>query len=184
MKLRNKIAAITAASMLAFAGAGFAAWTFNKDVSDTSTANVVVTSESEQGTLEIETTSLYIILDQAGIFYAEDNAGANPVTELEATYTAVAAGNLGENMDVTFTLEFSGAVAAWSTYVNGLVDPASQTITTVNGANQVLFTLPTLTYTAAKPSTESEYDAMVTALDGQTLTLTVTADAAADDVAD
>ena len=184
MKLRNKIAAITAASMLAFAGVGFAAWVFNKDVETTSTANVVVTTESEQGTLTINTTSLYIILDQAEIFYASDAAGTSKITKLEATYTAVAAGNLGENMDVTFSLAFSGAIDAWSNYVNGLVDPASQTITTVNGANAVEFALPALTYTANKPSTESQYDDMYAALNGKTLTLTVTANAAADDVAD
>ena len=184
MKLRNKIAAITAASMLAFAGVGFAAWVFNKDVTETSTANVVVTTESEEGTLTIDTTSLYIILDQAKIYYASDAAGANEVTELRATYIAVAAGNLGENMSVTFSLAFSGAVTEWSTYVAGLTDPASQTIATVNGDNAVSFALPALTYTSAKPSTESQYDAMKAALDGKTLTLTVTADAAADDVAD
>ena len=33
MKLRNKIAAITAAAMLAFAGTGFAAWVFTNTVS-------------------------------------------------------------------------------------------------------------------------------------------------------
>jgi hypothetical protein len=34
MKLRNKIAAITAAAMLALAGVGFGAWVFTKQVSD------------------------------------------------------------------------------------------------------------------------------------------------------
>ena len=184
MKLRNKIAAITGAATLAFAGAGFAAWVFNKDVSATSTGNVVVTTESEQGTLSIDTSSLYIILDQARIYYASDSAGASEITELEATYTAVANGGYGENMSVTFSLEFSGAVAAWSTYVNGLVDPASQTVVTVNGTNEISFALPALSYTANKPSTESQYDDMQSALSGATLTLTVTANAAADDVAD
>ena len=184
MKLRNKIAAITGAATLAFAGAGFAAWVFNKDVQQTSTANVVVTSESEQGSLTIQTTSLYIILDQAGIYYASDAEGENAITAVQATYTAVAAGNLGENMNVTFSLAFSGAVADWSTYVDGLADPADQTIETVNGANAISFTLPALSYTSAKPSTESEYDAMQNALSGAQLTLTITANAAADDVAD
>lgn len=184
MKLRNKIAAITGAATLAFAGAGFAAWVFNKDVTEASTANVVVTTESEEGTLVINTSSLYIILDQAEIYYASDAAGSSRVTALAATYTAVADGNLGENMSVTFSLAFSGAVTEWSTYVSGLADPAAQTIATVNGANNISFTLPALSYTASKPSTESEYDTMKAALDGKTLTLTVTANAAADDVAD
>ena len=185
MKLRNKLAAITGAAMLAFAGAGYAAWVFNKDVEVSSNASIVITSESEQGTLVIDTDSLYIILDQDGIYYASDSAGANEVTELELTYTAVAAGNLGENMSVTFSLEITGATSDWSHYVSGLADPADMTETVVNGANQYSFVLPSLSYVAAnKPSTESEYDAMVAALDGDQLTFTVIADAAADDVAD
>ena len=184
MKLRNKIAAITAAAMLAFTGVGFAAWTFNKDVNATKQATIQVLSESEEGVLTLDATSLYIILDQAGISYASDAAGANPVTQLTGNYEVVAAGNLGENMDVTFDLAFSGAVTEWSTYVTGLNDVSLGTITTVHGDNEIAFDLPELTYTSAKPSTESEYDAMKTALDGKTITLTVTANAAADDVAD
>lgn len=184
MNLKNKLAAITAAAMLAFAGVGFAAWTFNKDVQETSQATVVVTEESEKGTLEILTTDLYVILDQAEIFYASDAEGANKVTKLDAKYTAEADGNLGENMDVAFDLAWSGAVADWSTYVSGLEDVDLGTKTVVNGENALSFDLPALSYTSAKPSTESEYDAMKAALDGKTLTITITADAVADDVAD
>ena len=185
MKLRNKIAAITAAAMLAFTGVGFAAWTFNKDVTDFKNATIQVLSESEEGTLTLDATDLYIILDQAGISYASDVAGANPVTQLTGVYNAVADGTLGENMDVTFSLAFSGATSDWSHYVEGLVNPANQTITMVHGDNNIAFDLPALSYVVAnKPSTESEYDAMVTALNGKQLTLTVTADAAADTVVD
>ena len=184
MKLKNKLAAISAATMLAFTGVGYAAWTFNKDTNDTKNATVSVLAESEKGTLAISDTALYIILDQAGISYASDAAGEHPVTTLTATYTAEANGTLGENMDVDFDLAWGEAVEDWAYYVNGLTDVDAGTHTMVNGANAVSITLPTLTYTAHKPSTESEYDAMKTALNGATLTLTVTADAAADNVND
>lgn len=184
MNARTKLSIVTAAGLLALTGTGFAAWTFNKDASVNSTANVTVLPESELGTLTITTASLYIVLDQAGIYYASDAAGANPVTRLEANYNAPADGTLGENMDIDFDLAFSGATADWATYVNGLADVSLGTVTVDHGDNALAFTLPALTYTAAKPSTESEYDAMKAALDGKTVTMTVTADAAADDVAD
>ena len=47
MKLRNKIAAITAAAMLAFTGVGFAAWVFTKDVSSEAPVTSVVTAAIE-----------------------------------------------------------------------------------------------------------------------------------------
>lgn len=184
MSLRSKLAIITTALVLLFVGVGFAAWTFNKDVNTSTAGLVAITTESEQGTLTVTTASLYIILDQAEIYYATDAAGNNKITAVEANYNAVAAGNLGENMSVTFSLAFSGTDSTWTNYISGLTAPANQTETVVNGDNAISFTLPTLTYTANKPSTESEYDAMVTALTGKSLTLTITADAAADDVAD
>lgn len=184
MKLRNKIATITAASMLALAGVGYAAWTFNKDVSAESAATIAVLPESEEGTLTITTNSLYVILDQAEIYYASDANGANRVTQLEANYNAVAAGNLGENMNVDFDLAWSGYTNDWSYYVNGLTSVSLGTVEVAHGDNALQFDLPALSYTDKKPSKESEYDAMKLALDGKTLTMTITANAAADDVAD
>lgn len=180
MKLTNKLAAITAASMLSFAGVGFAAWTFNKDASISSTANIAVLAETELGTLTITTTNLYIILDQSGIYYATDAAGENPITQLVANYTAVADGTYGANMDIDFTLTWSIGSVAWTNYVSGLTSVSLGTVTVDNGSNELLFTLPTLTYTANKPSTKSEYDTMKEALNGKSLTITITADAAAD----
>lgn len=66
MKLRNKLAAITAAAMLAFTGVGFAAWTFNNSVAQEQAANTYVTSalNAENVTLSGNTT-IYLVLDQA-----------------------------------------------------------------------------------------------------------------------
>ena len=71
MKLRNKIAAITAAAMLAFTGVGFAAWTFTTERS----ASVTVTDKVAVG-IELnadlalynadndtQVTALYLICD-------------------------------------------------------------------------------------------------------------------------
>lgn len=70
MKLRNKIAAITAASMLAFAGVGFAAWTFTKSVnSDDVAVEGKVTAAIEAKELKVQdgsgnnVTGLYLICD-------------------------------------------------------------------------------------------------------------------------
>lgn len=186
MKLRNKLTAITAAAMLAFTGAGFAAWTFTNDASADSAANIAITAEAEDGVLEVKSpANLYIILDQAGIYYAAsaDAAAADAITTLDLTYTTTADPALGVDMGVTFSFAF-GSLDGWTTYVDGLSNPEAKTLTMVKGANDVSFTLPSLSYTDAKPSKESEYNAMKTALDGKQITITVTANAAADDVAD
>ena len=47
MKLRNKLAAITAAAMLAFTGVGFAAWTFNNSHEQETELGNYVTSAIE-----------------------------------------------------------------------------------------------------------------------------------------
>ena len=54
MKLRNKLAAITAAAMLAFTGVGFAAWTFTKTVSDTAPVAGKVTAAIEASGLAVQ----------------------------------------------------------------------------------------------------------------------------------
>ena len=97
MKLRNKIAAITAAAMLAFTGVGFAAWTFTKTVEDSITATSKVTCGIEANNLKVyngdteiyngdtEIENIYVVFDAPttatgdrkageGIFYCTDLA--------------------------------------------------------------------------------------------------------------
>ena len=98
MKLRNKIAAITAASMLAFAGVGFAAWTFTKTVNDSASIQGKVTAAIEASGLAVQdgagndVTGLYIICDAPagqtglvagqGIYWSTQADGSDTITSL------------------------------------------------------------------------------------------------------
>ena len=98
MKLRNKIAAITAAAMLAFTGVGFAAWTFTKTVEDNTTAASKVTCGIEANNLKVyngsaEIENIYVIFDAPttatgdrkageGIFYCTELANPS-ATEIK-----------------------------------------------------------------------------------------------------
>jgi len=91
MKLRNKLAAITAAAMLAFAGVGFASWTFQNTVStpEISVVDEVAVAVEMDSTFNLkaypnnsytegtEITALYLICDAptpgAGNNYLEGN---------------------------------------------------------------------------------------------------------------
>ena len=100
MKLRNKIAAITAAAMLAFTGVGFAAWTFTAS-KEAEVADIAgkVTAAIEAQNLVIknadksaDVSSLYIICDAPtgetgllageGIYWATDALGEDPIEAL------------------------------------------------------------------------------------------------------
>ena len=69
MKLRNKLAVIMAASMLAFAGVGYAAWTFTKQVSDDAVVVGKTTAAIEADGLRVtdgagnDVANLYLICD-------------------------------------------------------------------------------------------------------------------------
>ena len=97
MKLRNKIAIISGSAMLAFAGVGFAAWTFTKTTSDSAALEGKVTAAIEASGLEVtdgtnSVEKLYLICDAPageegllagnGIYWATDAEGNNSITEL------------------------------------------------------------------------------------------------------
>ena len=81
MKLRNKIAAITAAAMLAFTGVGFAAWTFNNSTAQTQNVSTYVTSAIEAKNVELSgDKTMYLVLDQAKPYWSTAvNTGSKPV---------------------------------------------------------------------------------------------------------
>ena len=101
MKLKNKLALITAVAMLAFGGVGYAAWTFTKvENAQISTIEdkVAVGIELNDGFKlynaadDAEVTALYLICDAPtaetgilagdGIYWATDAAGANAITNV------------------------------------------------------------------------------------------------------
>lgn len=95
MKLRNKIAAITAAAMLAFTGVGFAAWTFTKEVNQ-SVENIsgVVTAAVEAkdnivvkaGGHALHGTDAYSL-----VVYCDAPSGVTGLTAGKGIYWAVTA---------------------------------------------------------------------------------------------
>ena len=64
MKLRNKLAAITAAAMLAFTGVGFAAWVFNNTATVAPSATNEITTAVELTGLTNTTGAFKLVLDQ------------------------------------------------------------------------------------------------------------------------
>jgi len=73
MKLRQKLAAITAAAMLAFTGVGFAAWTFNNTVVAEKQGTGYVTSAMDLKGLEVTSPeNLYVVFDQAKPYWSVD----------------------------------------------------------------------------------------------------------------
>ena len=71
MNLKNKLAIITSASMLAFAGVGFAAWTFNNSVAQTQDAGNYVTSALSANNVALSgNTTVYLVLDQSKPYWS------------------------------------------------------------------------------------------------------------------
>jgi len=187
MKLRNKIAAITAAAMLAFTGVGFAAWTFTQERA----AEVAVTDRVSVG-IELndnfklynadddaEISNLYIICDAPasesgilageGVYWASDAAGATKVDDvyLKGTLKKVEEDNILDKASVTVT--FGATHSMTSTYITigAFTAPANVDVTVANNADvqSADFNLPTLAYVAAKiPHSVDELTAMNTAL--------------------
>lgn len=172
MKLRNKIAAITAAAMLAFAGVGFAAWTFISPVSVNENISGKVTAAIEADNVKVynganEISTIYLIADAPkaddplydgtkllagnGLYWASDDQGANVITSLKLV------GQVNQNdYDIaqirgyTGTFTVSGG-AITSSYISidaaGSLASSSVVVNTPDGDCEVVYTLPTLKYT-------------------------------------
>ena len=196
MKLRNKIAAITAAAMLAFTGVGFAAWTFTKTVEDSTTATSKVTCGIEANNLKVyngsaEIENIYVVFDAPttatgdrkagkGIFYCTDLA--SPLTTKITTLKLVGQIDHTENDlhygDVVEQVEFKVAEtnsipAAQVSFNAGSIADSVQDIVVNDNEYEAIYTLPTLDYVAA-PTTLAELTAFDTAVSGTTISLVFT----------
>ena len=191
MKLKNKLALITAVAMLAFGGVGYAAWTFtNVENAQISTIEdkVAVGIELNDGFKlynaadDTEVTALYLICDAPaaetgilagdGIYWATDAAGANAITNVYIK------GSLTKNMEdsvkdkTSVTVQFTATHNLSSTYVTfgALTAPANKVVDNINAAGEfdvqsVSFALPTVEYVQANiPHNITELTAMNTAL--------------------
>ena len=196
MKLRNKIAAITAAAMLAFTGVGFAAWTFTKTVEDSVTATSKVTCGIEANNLKVyngdtEIENIYVVFDAPitaddnrkageGIFYCSDIT--SPSTTKITTLKLVGQIDHLENdlhyNDVVEKVEFkvtetNNIPAAQVSFNAGSIADSIQDVVVNDNEYEAIYTLPTLDYVAA-PTTLAELTAFDEAVSGKTISLVFT----------
>ena len=186
MKLRNKLTAITAAAMLAFAGVGFAAWTFDTTKSDTATAEGYVTSAINAESVTVTGDTFYLVLDQVKPYWTKAiETGSKPV-EITAsdklTVTPVFSSHWnqdGASWDWALTTTITPA-AGIATYVDfGTLTTSGTVSGTITEASHAAITpveynLPTVTYTASKPTTFAQYETMLAAAEDQTIEFTFT----------
>ena len=196
MKLRNKIATITAAAMLAFTGVGFAAWTFTKTVEDSVTSTSKVTCGIEANNLKVyngdtEIENIYVVFDAPttatgdrkageGIFYCSDIT--SPSTTKITTLKLVGQIDRIENdlhySDVVEQVEFKVAETnnipvEQVSFSAGSIADSIQDIVVNDNEYEAIYTLPTLDYVAA-PTTLAELTAFDTAVSGTTISLVFT----------
>ena len=196
MKLRNKIAAITAAAMLAFTGVGFAAWTFTKTVEDSVISTSKVTCGIEANNLKVyngdtEIKNIYVVFDAPttatgdrkageGIFYCSDIT--SPSTTKITTLKLVGQIDHIENNlhygDVVEQVEFKVAETnnipvEQVSFSAGSIADSIQDIVVNDNEYEAIYTLPTLDYVAA-PTTLAELTTFDTAVSGTTISLVFT----------
>lgn len=174
MKLRNKLAAITAAAMLAFTGVGFAAWTFINEVASTSpviepavVCAVELNSPFEMYTADGNTKieNLYLIMDAPaatsyhlagnGIYWStsKTNNVANKIENVCIKGTLHYDEKNIEDLDKVTVSFTKGAELTDTTYVDfgSLATIADVKVTVADNAvvNTGSFALPSVAYTAA-----------------------------------
>jgi len=195
MKLRQKLAAITAAAMLAFAGIGFASWTFTKSVNDSATVVTEVTAAIEANELKVQdgaghdVDSLYLICDAPsgeaglvagnGIYWSTENS--NDHSKAITTLTLVGSVNEDDNdiLDFsTYTGHFASTATAAvaGTWVNIAATTALDQDVVSTGKNtnvEYVWTLPAPSY-AAVPTSVAEVNALQTEVAALSLTFSFT----------
>ena len=184
MKLRNKLAAITAAAMLAFTGVGFAAWVFGHEAVVNEIASNEITAAVDLQGLTLDKPGFKMVLDQPtksgyneqgkGIHW--EDASGNIITSI--TLTPVIIYRSGSDTP-TYEYSFVPAIteaSGLSTYVtlsDKDIAPRTGTFTQASGLAAFSYTLPTLAY-ADEPSDLAEYDAMVSGMSGKTVSFSFT----------
>ena len=183
MKLRNKLGIITVASMLAFMGAGFAAWTFNNNVEQESESCTYVTSAINAKNVTLSgNTTVYLVLDQAKPYWStEVNNGSKPVELANGKITVAPDYDLqNQNDGASWTWTLTSAIDVDSdiaNYVNVTgFDTADKTGTIHANVGEAIspvdYNLPALSYTANKPTTYAEYQDMLSDVNGKVITFT------------
>lgn len=168
MNLKNKLAMITAASLLAFVGVGFASWTFTQQVADNADVAGKVTAAIEADNLRVtdgngnDIEHIYLICDAPsgetglvagnGIYWSTENS--NDYSKRITTLTLVGSVNEDDN-DIA---DFSTYVGHFASTATGAIDGTyvdidatsalSQNVTSVskNANVEYVWTLPTVSY--------------------------------------
>lgn len=183
MTLKNKISAITAAAMLAFAGVGYAAWTFNNGVAQTAQENAYVTSAINAKNVVLSgNTTVYLVLDQAKPYWSTAVSNGSKPVELEnGKITVTPSYDLqNQNDGASWTYHLTSAInvdAAIATYVNVTgFDTVEKTDTITAAGHETIepvdYDLPALEYTASKPADYAAYQTMLSAVATAHITFT------------
>ena len=185
MKLRNKLSIISAASMLAFIGVGYAAWTFNNGEDQTKDFGTYVTSAIEAKNVEIADATFYLVLDQEKPYWSTEK-------EVNKKPIEVTDGKISVTPKYEVVNHNDGASWKWTVSSNMVVDSAiskyvtvgsfaangktTGTITASDGNDKIAaidYNLPTLSYVEAQmPKSLEAYNAMVNAIGSAKITFT------------
>lgn len=186
MKLRNKLAIISATAMMAFVGVGYAAWTFNNSVAQTQNAGIYVTSAIEAKNVELSgNTTVYLVLDQAKPYWSTAvNTGSKPVELANGKITVTPKYEVVDKNDgaswtwtVSSNMNVASAIGTYVTVGSFAASSAETgTVTAAGGNDQIAaidYNLPTLSYVEAqRPTSLESYNTMVSALNGAVITFT------------
>ena len=183
MNLRNKLSIITATSMLALAGVGFAAWTFNNNVEQSADAGTYVTSAINAKNVTLSgNTTVYLVLDQAKPYWSTAvNTGSKPVELANGKITVAPDYDLqNQNDGASWTYTLTSAIDVdddIAEYVNvSGFDTVAKTGTITASGNDgiapVDYALPSLSYTINKPDTYAKYQDMLSDVSGKVITFT------------
>lgn len=165
-------------TMATVVGVGYSTWYFN-DLKTSKSAPVVgeVTDVAQLGTFTLETSSVKFVFDQPESDNP-DGTGLTMTGSIVCTYTAPTEDyKVDDGLKVTVTLELSTAAAEYMTLTfaeGGGTTKVYTDTTTTPGADFTGFrydsTAFTFDYKEGKvPSSLTEYQAMRTALEGQTI---------------
>jgi len=162
--------------MLALFGTGYAAWTFSKDATVDSVANANITAVTDEGTLAVDKTSFYLVIDQNFLGWATtENATSSDLSTLTLTYTGTSETSVNET--INFSCSINNALSSYITVADGSFSADSMTYT--GTAIENTYTLPTVSWVdGKKPTTRAEYDAMLTVIGSEKVTFSFTADVA------
>ena len=178
MKTTNKITLVSLAGALSLVGTAFAAWQFNNNVEKVNASNVEITKKTATGSIN-DVQRFYLTLDQSGAYWTNKDFNnsedaildEDKVTSFDVIYTGSSSANdvSDVTLDVTYTVD--DAILDYVNVTAGSLAAA----TSLNNVKSSVYTLPTLTYTANKPTTSASYDVMKSALEGAKVTFTITA---------